>query len=120
MSDPQVRLVQLLCGPKRHAIMAMAYQDGITRTGEQTGNVLLTPETATDVLRGMIAGLLRRRAMNPWCGVCGAVADKTWVYEDGLTKFVTIEEATPALRQTELEMIQTRKFFEEQVTNRQN
>jgi hypothetical protein len=40
------------------------------------------------------------RTINDRCAICGSRASQ-WFYEDGATKFTTIEEAKPELENTE-------------------
>lgn len=82
-----VRLVQCLCGANRHAILAIAYEEGKVEDG-------------VDELRKKIAELLASRAINPWCGICHS-RQEHWQYEDSPTKFETMDEALPALREIE-------------------
>lgn len=81
-----VLLVQALC-PDRHCIMAVASEE-------------MAAEKSLALLKAGIAGFLDRGAINPWCGLCGAKAD-TWHYEIGRTRFASMEEAMPVLRQAE-------------------
>jgi hypothetical protein len=66
--------------------------------------LLLTP------LVSQVAKLLTERTLNPWCGLCAATADQ-WKYEVGRSRFRTMEEAEPMLRQVEGEQIITNALW---------
>ena len=96
----RVWIAQCLC-PGRHTIMASA---GEAEDAEAAEEQIAAP------LREAISDALRVGVMNPWCGLCKA-GSETWHYEIGRTRFRTIEEATPALRQNEAEQAVTRQVF---------
>jgi hypothetical protein len=60
----------------------------------------MTSETAIEALRTLIESEIEAGRLNPWCGLCG---DHRFHYEDGVTKFKTMEEALPHIRRTERE-----------------
>jgi hypothetical protein len=92
MAEPQVLLVQCLC-PQRHAILAAASD-------------LYGAELLTTSLREQLRRWLETGTINPWCGLCGAPRE-TWTYEVGVTRYRTMAEAEPALRQLEAEQIRS-------------
>lgn len=112
-NDTRVRIVQLLCGPKRHAIIGLPYFPGIAAQGADDNDMLLTEATATGYVKGVIDGWLASRppTLNPWCGICGARAETSWFYEDKATGFRTMEEAMPYLAQNALEQMKARMFL---------
>jgi hypothetical protein len=91
-----VRIIQLLC-PLRHCIVAGAYE------GAEAPN-----ESVMVGFRADVQKLLDSNAINPWCGICHS---RVWHYEDGRTKFATMEEAQPFIDQTQRENEATRRMF---------
>jgi hypothetical protein len=85
-----VWLCQCLC-PARHAILASA--------GEAESE-LDAVDTIRDPLREKLAEIIGAGLFNPWCALCGAHRD-TWRFELSRTRFATMEEAMPVLRQAE-------------------
>ncbi|MEP7304192.1 MAG: hypothetical protein ABJA98_01615 [Acidobacteriota bacterium] len=94
-------IVQCLCGPQRHAILAMAVS---TNLAEQT-----TDHEALAWLKAAIGLLLEGRGgeiempprIDPWCGLCGAPA-RDWTYEIGWSReFEDWGAAQRALRESE-------------------
>ena len=79
----EIRIVQCLCGPKRHAIMARLYEKGVDE-GDQAA-----------LLKTAIELLTAERLIDPWCAMCHATSDG-WIYEDSKTLFRTMEEAERA------------------------
>lgn len=88
-----VMLAQCLC-PQRHCILAAASETE-------------TADTMTHKLRAQIRHWLVSDVINPWCGLCGAPRE-TWTYEVGRTRYRTMAEAAPALRQMEAMQIRSR------------
>lgn len=88
----RVWIAQCLC-PGRHAIMAAG---GEARSAGEAEAKVRQP------LREQVTVLLREKAINPWCAMCGAQAE-TWVFEVGRTKFATMAEAQPELTNTAAE-----------------
>jgi hypothetical protein len=70
------------------------------------GTALVLP----DALRDMVAGLLRLGALNPWCGLCGAPAER-WGYELARTDYRTLAAAEPELRQQAAKQAVTRAMW---------
>ena len=79
--------MQCLC-PSRHCLLAIAYEEG----GD------LTPESASKGLKALVEINCQQGLMNPWCGICGS---RDLKYEDGVTRYQSIEEAKPHLEETE-------------------
>jgi len=105
------RIVQCLCGPKRHAILAFPYEPGITAAQAEFGSsddITLTEANAAEYMRGLIDGLIARHAINPWCGLCGSPRT-AWMFEDAVTKFETMEEVLRAAREVELQQAAARQ-----------
>lgn len=96
----RVWIAQCLC-PSRHAILATAGE--ATNENEAKANVRAP-------LIEQVESLLRAKAINPWCGICGA-RQETWTYELGRTPFTTLEEATPKLSESEREQEVARTIF---------
>jgi hypothetical protein len=95
-----VRIVQCLC-PARHCIVAIAYEPGKSTAPDPDSadlRTLLTTENASGHLRRRVELLLALKAMDPFCGICGA---REWTYEDRPTGFETLAEAMPHLEQSE-------------------
>jgi hypothetical protein len=88
-----IRLIQYLC-PERHCIVGMAY-DARERTAEDALNLLKNS--------------LAEAGLNPWCGICGS--RNLW-FEDAATKFVSLEEALPRLKEEEAKQILSRALIE--------
>lgn len=85
-----VSLVQCLCGPLRHCIAALAYDES------------KTDQAAEGELRLWVGMMTLQREINPWCGLCGSM-NKHWIFEVGRTKFATIDEAMPYLLKAQRE-----------------
>jgi hypothetical protein len=94
MSETRVWIAQCLC-PQRHCICAIA-GDAVDVSDAQTALL--------ETLREQVGELLAKRLFNPWCGLCHAAAHG-WHYEVRRTRFATLDEAGPALRQLEAEQI---------------
>jgi hypothetical protein len=96
----KVWIVQLLC-PERHAIMAVAYE----RTDESRLN-----EMSEGIKAAMKEGNLR------WeCGICKDTDGPKSIdlhFEEGPTRFGTVEEAMPHLRKIEEENIVSRMYLD--------
>ncbi len=95
----RVWIAQCLC-PRRHCILAAVDQiEG--GTGEAERVVVIV-----DTLQAQVEGLIANQTLNPWCGLCKAPASD-WHYEVGPTRWATMAEALPTLRQTEDSQIAT-------------
>jgi hypothetical protein len=88
----RVWICQCLC-PARHCILANV---GVADDTEEAEEAVAVP------LREAVALGLQSKVLNPWCGLCNARAD-SWKFEISLTRFRSIEEAMPALKQIENE-----------------
>jgi hypothetical protein len=94
-----VWIMQVLC-PERHCIAAScALADTEADAREKLD--ASTRQTMAELIAG---------DFNPWCGLCGA-KQETWRYELGRTRFGTIAEAQPALREEERKQAITRDLF---------
>jgi hypothetical protein len=93
----KVRIVQLLC-PARHCIMAFAY---LADKGEVDPAVAGWLRTAFD-------DLCEAGRLHPWCALCHSREFRT---EDGPTKWSSMEEAAPHLREIEAAQAATRDYF---------
>jgi hypothetical protein len=91
-----IHIIQCLC-PDRHCIFALAYDPAD----------LSSPE-AMQGFKEMVQAALDKKLANPWCGMCGSTL---WSYEDAVTKFATIEEARPAMKETEADQMATRAIL---------
>jgi hypothetical protein len=100
MSKPHI--VQCLCGPARHCIMAFAYEPRAD----------MTEANAVDRLRLFVDTAIERRMFDLWCSICHARRDE-WVFEDAPLAFDSLEEARPYLEQAEKQQMLTRRIFEE-------
>lgn len=100
-----VHIVQTLC-PARHCILALAYESDIeeAQPGADTANARM--------VEGAVDSMIRRRHINPWCGLCKAPRE-TWTTEDRKTKFATMAEARPELERLEQEQALTRAMLGE-------
>ena len=98
-----MRIVQCLCGPARHCIVAIAYSS--------FDDVTLTEANPAKYTEGFVEELIAVKAINPWCGICNAKRP-AWVFEDSPTKYHTMEEAEAALRESERQQAITRQMME--------
>ena len=91
---------QCLC-PDRHCILAAAGEAG---TEAEAQTLVRTP------LRRQVMEFLRDQAINPACAICGANR-ATWRYELRRTKYTTMEQAEPALRDLEMANLATNRLW---------
>ena len=69
-----IHMVQCLCGPARHAIMGLLYDDKD-----------VPPEEAKGFLEGAVEGAIAGGSINRRCEMCDReIVD--FLYEDGITK----------------------------------
>jgi hypothetical protein len=95
--------------------MAFAYVPNQTAAGGSgEDDVTLTPENAPGVLRAIVERAVANKVMNPWCGICHS---RDLTYEDGRTRFRTIEEARPFLEANEREQARARSILGQQGQN---
>lgn len=98
----RVRIAQCLCGPKRHAILALGVNADTTETPDAMAIELLKAAVEA-VLAGQGAELGLPPLMNPWCGLCGA-RSADWVYEINWSKeFSDWDAAQRELHQSEVD-----------------
>jgi hypothetical protein len=88
----KIHLVQLLC-PQRHCVVAGAYPAGE-----------ITFEEVCHYLDLKLAAMGGKRR----CGICGS---SDLHFEDGVTRFQTMEEALPFLREEERKQALTRALI---------
>lgn len=92
----KVHIVQCLY-PARHCIMGLAWEEG--RLVEGAGKTVFnSSHEACCGLRGLIEWFIRDHQIDPWCAICKS---RQFSYEDGVTKFNSLEEAMPHIRQVE-------------------
>ena len=102
-----VRIVQLLC-PSRHAVLAAAYE---TPDGAEEPN-------KAEALRKQFQEFQKPPMnLNPWCGICESRELHT---EDAATRYATIEEAWPALEETQRRNLATAEYFRQMRHGGQN
>ena len=110
---PKPRIVQALCGPSRHCIMAFAYDPGITAAQADFGSsndVTLTEANAADYLASIVDGLIERKVINPWCELCRSTRP-LWIFDDRPSRFETLAETVEAARQCERDQLATQQFL---------
>jgi hypothetical protein len=93
-----IHIIQWLC-PERHCVLAAAYDDAETKK-----------EEALQTFESMVLVATDGGGINPWCGICHS---RDLHFEDGVTPFKTMEEAKPALEQTERDQLASRALIDE-------
>jgi hypothetical protein len=78
----------------------MAYDDAKTRA---------TPDEQAAFMRQRMGVAARAGTINLRCAICGST---DLIYEDSPTRFKTLAEAEPHLREAEAENLRAREFFE--------
>lgn len=96
----RVWIAQCLC-PQRHAILAASGEAEDQASAEET---LIKP------LRRHVERMIGSGTFNPWCGLCRAPME-SWRYEVGRTRFCSMAEAEPALRENERAQAMIRRTF---------
>lgn len=91
---PKVYLAQLHC-PASHCILALA----ASRVEEQADEQQFMLDLAQALKEGAKRAH-REGKINSFCGICGAEA-KQWAVSVGPTKYSSMAEAEPALREQE-------------------
>lgn len=89
MSERRVWISVCLC-PERHAILCLA---GEADDFDEAKRISFKLSKA--IMGNLVAG-----TMNPWCGICHA-PQATWFIELGRTKYETMKEARPHLKEVE-------------------
>jgi hypothetical protein len=95
-----VWLAQCLC-PQRHAILGAAVEADY-RPGAE--------DALIETLRLQVKRMIGSGTINPWCGLCKAPIE-SWRYEINRTRFASMAEAEPQLRQSEREQAVVRRAF---------
>jgi transcriptional regulator with XRE-family HTH domain len=106
MSKP--RIVQCLCGPERHALIALPYEPGVTL--HEAGDIVLTEANAASCLRIAVDVAIQARVLNPWCEICRAPR-RQWIFEDAALAFKSLEEALPHLKACAEAQQETRRML---------
>lgn len=96
----RVWLAQCLC-PQRHSILAAA---------DEAEDEAEAEDKLMEILRVQIKRMIGSGTIDPKCGLCGAPAE-SWGYELGRTRFTSMPEAEPELRQSEREQAVIRRLF---------
>lgn len=100
----RIWIVQCLC-PDRHCIMALAFDPADLAEAEAVAR-----------LKALVHAALNDSTINPWCALCGPTrGPSSWFYEAAPTRFRTMEEAEPALRQAEADQLRTRAYVQDLV-----
>jgi hypothetical protein len=94
--DDGVWIVQCLC-PRRHCIMAVAYEPGS-----------MDHAAAEGALREAVARAIAGGLLNPWCALCGS---RDFGYSAGRTPYRTIAEARAPLAELERRQEATREWL---------
>lgn len=81
-----IHIIQLLC-PARHCVLASAFD------AEK-----ISPDEAMQEFQRIVGRCFETGAFNPWCGICHC---RELVYEEGKTRFKTMEEAQPFLEENQ-------------------
>jgi hypothetical protein len=87
--DRRVWIAQCLC-PQRHCILA----------GADEAEDAVAAQAIVERLRETIATAQEAGVINPWCGLCNA-ATESWRYECSRTRFRSLAEAMPVLKESE-------------------
>ena len=91
-----IHIAQILC-PKRHCIIALAYP------AED-----YTDEQGMAMVDAQFTDLLDRKVINPVCALCAATE---FHCEAGRTKYQTMQEAMPHLRENEARQLLTQLLW---------
>jgi len=91
-----IHLTQYMC-PKRHAVLAAAWDDQEVTAQEAQVNF----ERRVEVLHS--------RWLDRRCAICDQ--DVEFHFEDGVTEFATMEEAMPYLLEMERAQVATRQYL---------
>jgi hypothetical protein len=94
--DRRIRLVQCLC-PSQHCICALAFDPAD-----------LDDQGAIGRLKDTISKAIAGGQIDPWCALC---LSRHWHYEVGVTRFYSLQEATPHLRKSQAEQLLTQAYL---------
>ena len=93
-----IHIIQCLC-PLRHCITATMFDEGN-----------ITPQEALAGFQGLMEMAVKVGAINRHCTICGK--DVEFHYEDGITKFQTMDEARAAGKFYESVQLNLRRYFD--------
>ncbi len=88
----RVHITQCLC-PDRHCIIAIVWKEPDH-----------TKDSAEAHLKSLMDEMTNLGVLNPWCGICNS---RDLHCEDGITKFQSIKEAMPFLKELEAQQIRS-------------
>jgi hypothetical protein len=91
-----IHILQVLCGPARHAIYGLMYDDRD-----------ISPQEVREGLEALIEMQVDHGIINRRCEICDAPINQFW-YEDGISKEQVWEKAQTIVRQSEVEQTATR------------
>jgi hypothetical protein len=92
-----IHMLQCLCGPARHAIYAVLYDDQA-----------VSPEDAMDGMKALVEMQADHQIIRRRCEICDKDIAEFW-YEDGINKEQNWEKATALARRSEAEQTLTRE-----------
>lgn len=101
-----IRLAQCLCGPRRHAILAMGLNDDAVSDAEA---LALLRTAVAELLAGRGAALGMPAALNPWCELCRS---RAWIYEVGRTRLQDWDATVRELRELEAQQAASRALLQ--------
>jgi hypothetical protein len=91
-----IHTLQVLCGPARHAICAMMYDDAV-----------ISPQEVREGVEALIEMQVDHQIINRRCEICDAPIKDFW-YEDGITKEQEWEKVKEQAIRSEAEQTATR------------
>ena len=95
-----IHMLQCLCGPARHAIYAVLYDDE-----------KVSPEDAMDGVKALVEMQIDHNIINRRCEICDRNIVEFW-YEDGLTKEQDWDKASAAAKLLEAKQALTREVVQ--------
>jgi hypothetical protein len=76
-----------------------------------------TPESAIAYLKEMMEHYFKSGAINGWCGICQS---RDLHYEDGVTKFTSINEAVPEIAACQIRQKMSRDAIDRMTAYQRN